>query len=229
MPIWRLFENFWLPIKPFWSHWRLYQAPIWALNGVQTRNDSTWTKTDQHWLGEGITIFCSFSAKFIKMPFFVCYQLKSEPAGLRRCVQWNTGLSTKSWSQWWNAIRKINGSRCDRRPFITHSDKANAQNFSSQFFHCFSPTWSTLSPFTPKSDQVQISPAASPVILHHKVWRTWLFIAYSHWKMIIVPILITSLTHFSLKGWENVLIELGSERVKGLFDNQAAFPLRQPC
>ena len=33
--------------------------------------------------------------------------------------------------------------------------------------------------FTPKSDQVQISPVASPVILHHTVWRTWLFIAYS--------------------------------------------------
>ena len=36
-----------------------------------------------------------------------------------------------------------------------------------------------VSPFTPKSDQFQISPAASPEILHHTVWRTWLFIAYS--------------------------------------------------
>ena len=34
-------------------------------------------------------------------------------------------------------------------------------------------------PFIPKSDQVQISPAASPEILHHTVWRTWLFIDYS--------------------------------------------------
>ena len=31
--------------------------------------------------------------------------------------------------------------------------------------------------------------------------------------MIILPILIASLTHFYLKGWENVLFELGSERV----------------
>ena len=31
--------------------------------------------------------------------------------------------------------------------------------------------------------------------------------------MIIVPILTSSLIHFSLKGWENVLFELGSERV----------------
>ena len=32
--------------------------------------------------------------------------------------------------------------------------------------------------------------------------------------MIILPILTTSLVHFSLKGWENVLFELGSGRVK---------------
>ena len=33
--------------------------------------------------------------------------------------------------------------------------------------------------FNPKSDQCQISPAASPQILHHTVWRTWLFITYT--------------------------------------------------
>ena len=32
--------------------------------------------------------------------------------------------------------------------------------------------------------------------------------------MIPVPVLTTSLIHFSLKGWENVLFELGTERVK---------------
>ena len=36
-----------------------------------------------------------------------------------------------------------------------------------------------INPFIPKSDQFQISPAASPAILHHTVWRTRLFIAYS--------------------------------------------------
>ena len=36
----------------------------------------------------------------------------------------------------------------------------------------------SLNPFTPKSDHCQISPAASPELLHHTVWRTWLFIAY---------------------------------------------------
>ena len=52
-----------------------------------------------------------------------------------------------------------------------------------------------------KSDQVQISPAASPIIIHHTVWRTRLFIAYSDWKMIIVPILTSSLIHFSCTCW----------------------------
>ena len=33
------------------------------------------------------------------------------------------------------------------------------------------------------------------------------------WKMIILPILTTSLTLFLLRGWENVLFELGSNRV----------------
>ena len=34
--------------------------------------------------------------------------------------------------------------------------------------------------FTHNSDQMyQISPSASPEILHHTKWRTWLFIAYS--------------------------------------------------
>ena len=36
-----------------------------------------------------------------------------------------------------------------------------------------------LNPFAPKSDQCQISPAASPEMLHHTVWRLWRFIAYS--------------------------------------------------
>ena len=37
----------------------------------------------------------------------------------------------------------------------------------------------TVNPFTPESDQCQISPQAPPEILHHTVRRTWLIIAYS--------------------------------------------------
>ena len=47
-------------------------------------------------------------------------------------------------------------------------------------------------PLTPESDQFQISPAHSPEILHHTVWRTWLFILL-RWKIITVQILTTHL------------------------------------
>ena len=73
----------------------------------------------------------------------------------------------------------------------------------------------TLNPFTPKSDQLQVSPAASPEILHHtEVINNLAFHRLLRWKTIILPILTTSLRHFSLKGLENLLFEFGSERVK---------------
>ena len=49
---------------------------------------------------------------------------------------------------------------------------------------------SYLDPFTPKSDQFQISPAASPVLLPHSR-KNLVFHSFS-WKMIILPILTTS-------------------------------------
>ena len=69
----------------------------------------------------------------------------------------------------------------------------------------------SVNPFAPKSDQFQISPAASPVMIHHMEWRIQLFIALLRCKKIILPILTTSLIYCSLKGCENVLFELGSE------------------
>ena len=52
--------------------------------------------------------------------------------------------------------------------------------------------------------------------------------------MIIPLILTTSLTHFSLNGWENVIFELGSERVgRGdspqYSDETALTLIRGPC
>ena len=44
--------------------------------------------------------------------------------------------------------------------------------------------------------------------------RNLAFHSLLRWKMIIPPILTTSLIQFSKKGWENVLFELGSERGK---------------
>ena len=72
-------------------------------------------------------------------------------------------------------------------------------------------------------DQCQISPGASPEILHQTVWRTLRFIAYSDEAWFMLTILTTSLTHFSLNVWENVLFQLGSERVKLPFHFQLRF------
>ena len=71
-------------------------------------------------------------------------------------------------------------------------------------------------PFTPKSDQFKISPAAWPEIiyLHYTVWRTWLFIAYSDERWLYNQFSL-NLTHtFLFKIWENLLFELGSVWVK---------------
>ena len=74
----------------------------------------------------------------------------------------------------------------------------------------FASTYATsrmIEPFTPKSDQCQISPTGSPEILHHTVRRTWLFLAHFN---VILSILTTSLVQLYL-GWENVLFERLSE------------------
>ena len=69
-------------------------------------------------------------------------------------------------------------------------------------------------PFTPESDQCQNSPAASQEIWHHTVWRTWLFIAYSDQKWLYYKFSLHHSYNRFLKGWENTLFELRSERVK---------------
>ena len=74
-----------------------------------------------------------------------------------------------------------------------------------------------INPFIPKSDQYQISPVASQEILHHTVWRTWLFIAYSDARWLYYQLSLPSVIQLSLQGWENAVFELGSGRVKRPF------------
>ena len=64
--------------------------------------------------------------------------------------------------------------------------------------------------FTPENDQVQISSAASPVILHDSMTHVG-FIAHLDGKRLYYYILIVSLINFSIKGWDNVLFKLGNE------------------
>ena len=70
-----------------------------------------------------------------------------------------------------------------------------------------------VNPFTPESDQCQNSPAASQEIWHHTVWRTWLFITYSDEKWLYYKFSLHHSYNRFLKGWENTLFELRSERV----------------
>ena len=75
----------------------------------------------------------------------------------------------------------------------------------------------SINPFTPESDQCQNSPAASQEIWHHTVWRTWLFIAYSDEKWLYYKFSLHHSYNRFLKGWENTLFELRSERVKRIW------------
>ena len=90
-----------------------------------------------------------------------------------------------------------------------------------------------INPFTPEGDQCQNSPAASQEIWHHTVWRTWLFIAYSDEKWLYYKFSLHHSYNRFLKGWENTLFELRSERVNpglnksGVWWFGANFPIRQ--
>ena len=80
---------------------------------------------------------------------------------------------------------------------VSEKLRGTSRNFSS----CSVKRAHTLhfNPFTLKSDQCKNSPAASPEILHHIVWRTWLFIAYSDEKKNLLQILATSLIQLLFK------------------------------
>ena len=69
------------------------------------------------------------------------------------------------------------------------------------------------------SDQCQNSPAASQEIWLHTVWRTWLFIAYSDEKWLYYKFSLHHSHNRFLKGWENTLFELRSERVNTLMSS----------
>ena len=68
-------------------------------------------------------------------------------------------------------------------------------------------------PFTPKSDQCQISPAASPEISYHTVWRTWLFIAYSDERWLSYQF---SRPHLCIALWKVGRMHFFNLGVKGL-------------
>ena len=68
-----------------------------------------------------------------------------------------------------------------------------------------------VNPFTPKSYHSQMSPAASPEILHHTVWRTWFLIAYSNERRLYYQFALPHLYIFSLKVGRMYFLRLGVE------------------
>ena len=74
-----------------------------------------------------------------------------------------------------------------------------------------------VNPFTSKINQFQINPCSlTRNILSHTSVKILAFHRLLRWRWLLLLILTTSLIHFSLKGRENVLFELGSERVENL-------------
>ena len=66
----------------------------------------------------------------------------------------------------------------------------------------------------PRVINFKFPPAATPELLLHIVTlKNLAFHSLLGWRIIILPILTTSLIYFSSKGCENVLFELGNERV----------------
>ena len=70
------------------------------------------------------------------------------------------------------------------------------------------------SPFHSWEWSISNFPCSPPEILHHTVWRTWLFIAYSDERWLHYKFSLPHSYNCSSKGWENALFELRSERVK---------------
>ena len=143
-----------------------------------------------------------------------------------RCWRTRTSSATCSWSWTTWCTRAFCPCRCPScsssgaccrsrgRPSSSGSRWSPTLRcgFNKQFYRCILQVCPWLNPFTPKSGQVQISPAAPPVILLHIVWRTWLFIAYSDERFLCYQFSLPHLHISLLKGWENVLYELGSKK-----------------
>ena len=94
---------------------------------------------------------------------------ESEVAGPRAMQRWMTSSSLLGC-----ALKRTTVSEQTKMPVFLIISQDCFHKFGSWSSYC-----SALNPFTPESDRCQISPAASPEILHHTVWRTWLFLAYS--------------------------------------------------
>ena len=125
---------------------------------------------------------------------FVVFQLKIDPpsflwkeSGLSRSLP-NLVPGLFHFPTWrWRGLgtRLVPRALCESDP--RDPERLETVSRERHGVNC-TPAWSRLylictlllsCPFRSKSDQFQISPAASPELLHHTSMKTWLFIAYS--------------------------------------------------
>ena len=113
--------------------------------------------------------------------------------------------------------------RSDIFPFPISVDKVEAANYQTP------PPLIAFRPFTPKRDQFQTSPAASPEILHQTVWRTWLFVDYPDERWLLYTTNSHNLTRtFLLKMLGRVyFLNLGVKGLSSLCDTNRDFLARR--
>ena len=79
--------------------------------------------------------------------------------------------SSHPWSTDGQMLCRCHACQVQHRAIFSHLSSSSTLQETIQF------SGTPFNPFTPKNDQYQNFPAASPEIQHHIVWRTWLFIA----------------------------------------------------
>ena len=99
----------------------------------------------------------------------------------------------------------IQRNRAQNKNFL--ESRSNHKLIAWTTLPCYPHCWE-VNPFTPKSDQFQISPAVSPELEHHTEWRTWLSIAYSDERWLRYQFSLLHLCVSFGKWWENNLSEL---------------------
>ena len=119
-------------------------------------------------------LYCLHVTQHFRWNFISCASSIS-PAHNLGCVVVKTSYKTCP------SIRRfVQSATDDSQSMRPHGKKASFRGVMFWWASLqVSQAWIRRNPFTPKGDQCQISPAASPQILHHTVWRTWLFITYS--------------------------------------------------
>ena len=151
-----------LLVQECWSHW-------------SRRNPTSSSSPSEESSSASLSLPKSSSGYNIKslnqMPHFLSHYCFLTLKLLWVCFR-KVGISTVICCTWWNCnLGAVNVT--ENLPLVAKLFTFNSQQ---QAEHSLWTLWLVF------TAACQISPAASPEILHHTVWRTWLFIAYTQMK-----------------------------------------------